>query len=147
MSEHAAALRIGDADRDRAAADLGEHYAQGRLTADEHAERLEQVWAARTRAELLPLFRDLPGGTYGAGSSSPAARAPEPRWRRRRLPVPLFAAVPLLALVAVVMHAPFLVFAVLGLWFLARGPRRHRPPGWAHGHHGSRAPGRGGGCH
>jgi len=125
-------LRIGDADRERAAADLGEHYAQGRLSADEHAERLEQVWVAKTRAELLPLFRDLPGGTYGARTPEPRPAGPAPRWRARRLPVPLFAAVPMLALLAVVMHAPFLVFAVLGLWFLARGPRRAR--GWHGGH-------------
>ncbi|GAB3243787.1 DUF1707 SHOCT-like domain-containing protein [Nocardioides dilutus] len=126
-------IRIGDAERERAAADLGEHYAQGRLSADEHAERLEQVWAAKTHAELSPLFRDLPGGAYGARPAGPPPR-PEPRWRTRRSPVPLFAAVPLLALVAVVMHAPFVVFAVLGLWFLARGPRRH----WRHGSYGCR---------
>lgn len=127
------ALRIGDAERESAAAELGEHYAQGRLSADEHAERLEQVWASRTRAELAPLFGDLPGGAYGARPVVPAEpRRREPRWRGRRVPVPLFAAVPLLALVAVVMHAPFLVFAVLGIWFLARGPRR----GFRHGHGG-----------
>ena len=127
-TEQPPALRIGDVEREGAAAELGEHYAQGRLSADEHAERLERAWAARTRADLVPLFRDLPGGTYGARPAAPAARpAPagrEPRWRGRRLPVPLFAAVPLLALAAVVMHAPFLVFAVLGIWLLARGPRR-----------------------
>ena len=65
-------LRIGDAERERAAADLGEHFAQGRLSVDEHAERLEQVWVAKTRAELVPLFRDLPGGAYGARPAVPA---------------------------------------------------------------------------
>ena len=40
-------LRIGDAEREQAAADLGEHFAQGRLSADEHAERLDQVCAPR----------------------------------------------------------------------------------------------------
>jgi hypothetical protein len=132
VSQPAEGLRIGDAEREGAAADLGEHYAQGRLTADEHAERLEQVWAARTRADLAPLFRDLPGGAYGVSAVAPREARPAPRWRARRLPVPLFAAVPLLALVAVVMHAPFLVFAALGIWFLARGPRRH----WSHGRMG-----------
>jgi hypothetical protein len=121
-----AAIRVGDAERDRAATDLGEHYAQGRLSADEHADRLEQVWAARTRADLAPLFSDLPGGTYGARRVVPREARPAPRRRARRVPVPLFAAVPLLALVAVVMHAPFVVFAVLGIWFLARGPRRRQ---------------------
>ena len=66
-------LRIGDAEREQAAAELGEHYVQGRLTADEHAERLERVWAARTRADLGPLFRDLPG-RYGPPLPTPARR-------------------------------------------------------------------------
>jgi len=123
-------LRIGDAERERAAADLGEHYAQGRLSADEHAERLEQVWASRTRAELAPLFRDLPGGAYGARPAVPQERGRAPRWRGRRfLPVPLFVAVPLLVLVAVVVHVPFLLFGLLALWLVARGPRRGPRPG------------------
>ena len=54
-----------------AAADLGEHFAQGRLTADEHAERLEQVWAAKTRGELAPIFRDLPS-PYAAVAVRPS---------------------------------------------------------------------------
>lgn len=119
-------LRIGDAERERAAADLGEHFAQGRLSVDEHAERLEQVWAARTQADLAPVFRDLPGGAYGARPAGPASSGPEPRWRGRRfLPVPLFAAVPLLLVAAVLLHLPFLLFGVLAVWFLARGPWRH----------------------
>jgi ferric-dicitrate binding protein FerR (iron transport regulator) len=127
------ALRIGDAERDQAAADLGEHFAQGRLTSDEHAERLEQIWSARTRAELVPLFRDLPGGAYGARPASPESGRTDRAWRRRRfLPVPLFAAVPLLLVAAVLLHVPILLFGVLALWFLARGPRRHL----RHGHLG-----------
>ena len=31
------AIRLSDAERDAAAADLSEHFAQGRLTAEEHA--------------------------------------------------------------------------------------------------------------
>ena len=48
-------IRLSDAEREAAAADLGEHFAQGRLTADEHAERLEQVWSAKTRGEVAPI--------------------------------------------------------------------------------------------
>ena len=112
------ALRIGDAEREQAAADLGEHFAQGRLSVDEHAERLEQVWVAKTRAELVPLFRDLPGGAYGARPAGPAPAPPgqgrsDRPWRRRRFPVPVFAIIGLLVLIAVVTHAPFLFFGVL----------------------------------
>ena len=53
-------LRIGDAEREAAARELGEHFALGRITVDEHTERLDQIWAARTAAELAPAFRDLP---------------------------------------------------------------------------------------
>ena len=32
----------------------------GRITTEEHSERLEQIWAARTAADLAPAFADLP---------------------------------------------------------------------------------------
>ena len=35
-------LRISDADREQAASDLSEHYAEGRLSHDEHAERPDE---------------------------------------------------------------------------------------------------------
>lgn len=115
MDEH---LRIGDAERERAAAELGEHYAQGRLTTDEHAERLDRVWAARTRADLGPVFADLPG----------AARAvPSQQVRRRpgrvRPPFPLLPVAAALLAVAIVAHAPWLLVLPVALFVLARrGP-------------------------
>ncbi|MFE6284767.1 DUF1707 domain-containing protein [Streptomyces sp. NPDC057877] len=54
-------LRASDADRDRIADILREALAEGRLTAEEHAERVERVYRARTVGELAPLVRDLPG--------------------------------------------------------------------------------------
>ena len=66
-------IRLSDAEREAAAADLGEHFAQGRLTADEHAERLEQVWGAKTRGEIAPIFRDLPS-PYAAVARRTAGR-------------------------------------------------------------------------
>src|SRR3954470_16322432 len=102
-------IRISDAERDRAAAELGEHFAQGRLTADEHAERLEQVWSARTRAELVALFGDLPGGGYGprpvVRDAAPAREVPSRR--RPRLPAPLLALAAVLLVVTVLTHLPF----------------------------------------
>jgi DUF1707 SHOCT-like domain/Cell wall-active antibiotics response LiaF, C-terminal len=73
-----AELRASDADRDRAADILREALAEGRLTADEHAERLDLVYAAKTVGELEPVVRDLPGG-YTAAAPSAAARGHEYR--------------------------------------------------------------------
>ena len=39
---------------------LRRHYAAGRLELGELEHRIERAWAARSRAELRPLFRDLP---------------------------------------------------------------------------------------
>jgi hypothetical protein len=55
------ALRIGDAERDAAAADLGEHYAAGRLTLDELNERIDAVFASKTFEQLARIMADLPG--------------------------------------------------------------------------------------
>jgi hypothetical protein len=53
------ALRASDADRDQVANVLSTAYAEGRLTREEHDERLSQVMAARTFEELIPLTQDL----------------------------------------------------------------------------------------
>jgi hypothetical protein len=53
-------LRIGDADREAAAASLREHYAQGRLTLEEFNQRLDSVFAATTQSQLLRITGDLP---------------------------------------------------------------------------------------
>jgi Domain of unknown function (DUF1707) len=53
-------VRIGDADREAIAAQLREHYADGRLTLDELNERLDQTFAAKTKADLDVVLRDLP---------------------------------------------------------------------------------------
>jgi hypothetical protein len=53
-------LRASDAEREQAAAEIREHYSQGRLDDAELAERLEQAYAARTRGQLQALRSDLP---------------------------------------------------------------------------------------
>jgi hypothetical protein len=53
-------VRIGDADREAIAAQLREHYADGRLTLDELNERLDQTFAAKTKTDLDVVMRDLP---------------------------------------------------------------------------------------
>jgi Domain of unknown function (DUF1707) len=53
-------IRVSDADRDAVAAQLREHYAQGRLTLDELNERLDRTFSARTNLELASVTADLP---------------------------------------------------------------------------------------
>jgi len=52
-------LRASDADRDRVLALLGEAMSDGRLTQDEHAERVQRACSARTLGELAELTADL----------------------------------------------------------------------------------------
>jgi hypothetical protein len=54
------AMRIGDAERDTAAAELGDHYAAGRLTLDELYQRIGLALSARTHGQLSRVMRDLP---------------------------------------------------------------------------------------
>ena len=67
-------IRAADADRERVAANLTRHCADGRLTPGELEERLDTVFGARTLGELAAVTRDLP--------APPPARSP----RRRRRP-------------------------------------------------------------
>jgi hypothetical protein len=53
-------LRIADSDRERAIAQLSKHVGDGRLTLEEFEERVAEVYAARTDADLRPVFRGLP---------------------------------------------------------------------------------------
>ena len=54
--------RIGDADRERAAAQLGLALSRGYLDFAEYETRVGQVFTAATSAELDPLTTDLPSG-------------------------------------------------------------------------------------
>jgi len=65
-------LRASDADRDRAASVLNEALAEGRLTPEEHSQRLDSIYAAKTHADLVPALEDLPAV---ADSTSPAPAA------------------------------------------------------------------------
>ena len=68
-------VRAGDADRDAAAAALGEHFAQGRLTLDELDARLEATLTATTHGELSLAAWDQPDLTVRPTRISPG-RAP-----------------------------------------------------------------------
>ncbi|MFL6113706.1 MAG: DUF1707 domain-containing protein [Catenulispora sp.] len=53
-------MRASDADRDRVADALRDAYAEGRLDVDEHNERIDRAYQAKTLGELAPLLSDLP---------------------------------------------------------------------------------------
>jgi Domain of unknown function (DUF1707) len=53
-------IRVSDAEREWASAALREHFAAGRLDEEELAERLDAVYAARTREQLSAVRGDLP---------------------------------------------------------------------------------------
>ena len=72
-------VRVGDADREAVAAQLREHYADGRLTLDELNERLDQAFAAKTTADLNTVLRDLPYVSRPF-TGVPAAGAGHPAW-------------------------------------------------------------------
>ena len=125
-------IRISDAEREAAAADLGEHFAQGRLTADEHAERLEQVWSAKTRGEVAPIFRDLPS-PYAAVASAPPVARDDRYWNaglrpfRRGVPAPLLVVLAVLIVLSAIAHFPLFLLGFAVFWFVVlrhRGPRR-----------------------
>jgi hypothetical protein len=67
-------LRVGDAEREAVAAELREHYAQGRLTIEDFNRRLDAAFAARTRGDLDALIQDLPHARP-AGAPLPASSA------------------------------------------------------------------------
>ena len=81
-------LRASDADRDRVLEVLAEAVSDGRLTPDEHAERVQQACTARTLGQLADLTADLvapsaqpvrvDGGRVISGIFGPARR--DGRW-------------------------------------------------------------------
>jgi Domain of unknown function (DUF1707) len=53
-------LRIGDAERDAAMAQLREHFVAGRLTFDELTDRMDAALTAKTQRQIDGLMADLP---------------------------------------------------------------------------------------
>ena len=129
-------LRVSDADRDRAIAELSEHYQAGRLTTEEFEDRTGRALQARTSADLAALFTDLPrrqAPVTSAAASAPASpgrSSPGRSWPARVpvVPVAIFAVVAVLALLG--GHPSRLawlpVVAIIVVRFLVGGRGRRR---------------------
>jgi hypothetical protein len=128
-------LRIGDDDRETAARELGEHFALGRITAEEHSERLEQIWAARTQADLTPVFADLPRPAsaratpsgHAAWGSWPAPAARSREWHPPAIPFLLKVLIAVIVVALVLSHLSLLVVALLLYVFGVRRLARRGP--------------------
>jgi hypothetical protein len=66
-----------DAERETVVEALRVHAAAGRLDADELEQRLERAYAARVRADLLPLVADLPAPARPAPAGERAFVLPD----------------------------------------------------------------------
>ena len=71
-------IRVSDAERDQAAAELSEHYQAGRLTLEEFDDRSSLALRARTGSDLVALFADLPTTVVPASMipAGPAGQVP-----------------------------------------------------------------------
>ena len=79
-------LRASDADRDAAASVINGALAEGRLTAEEHSDRLDAIYSAKTHAELVPLLSDLPAsGSSAVPAPAPTSGQVAPRGRGGRI--------------------------------------------------------------
>jgi len=127
-------LRVSDADRDRAIAELSEHYQAGRLTTEEFEDRTGRALQARTTADLADLFTDLPRrqapmtGTTATSAASTAPASPARAWPARVpvAPVAILAVVAVLALLSGhLFHIAWVpVVAIIVVRLLAGGRRR-----------------------
>ncbi|UYP17866.1 DUF1707 domain-containing protein [Rhodococcus sp. Z13] len=105
-------VRIGTAEREEAVELLGEHFAAGRLSLSEFDERVALAMQATIRADLVPLFADLP--------TAPAVVSSEPRnVAEELLTLVPFVIVALLA-IAVVRHPVVILVALGALYFVGR---------------------------
>jgi len=122
---HRVPVRIGDAERDRAIASLGDHFAAGRLTAEEFDQRMDQALKARFNEDLEPLFADLPR-TVEPDAQSNSNRRPDLHlaWSAMLWMAPLIVIFAVVA--AVVLSAPWLVWVFLWVFLITGLFRRRR---------------------
>jgi hypothetical protein len=123
-------IRVSDTEREDALGKLGQHMSEGRLDIEEYGERTAKVATAKTRADVLALFDDLPEPRPAFGQPGPpATREPRKAQLGRQLTpvVPVLAIVLLIGL-TVVLKVPFFFFMLPVIFFFAQSGR------WGHHH-------------
>ncbi len=155
-------IRISDADRDRVTARLRDHFAEGRLTADELDERVTAALNARTFGDLRHVMADLPEPAQvpPRAQEGPPQAAPPWIFRRRGPRILPLVLLGLLAALLIpgggwvffaffkVLLVFWLVACLAGIFLAGRLHRRMRRGWWAgytehgrpdwptgHGHH------------
>lgn len=130
MGERGNEVRVGDRDRDRAIALLGEHFSAGRLDIEEFDDRCTRAAAARFRSELLALFEDLPEPRPELATAPPLrtdtseANVPNPRARRAGLLAVGVSVLVVLVALAWFSRQVWLLIPVLGFGLFWFGGRR-----------------------
>jgi hypothetical protein len=117
-------IRISDADRERVAARLREHYAEGRLTTDEMEERITAALSAKTYGDLRRVMADLPEPAPVPDYAQRPVYGRPPRpvvYRRgpRLLPLALIALVAALVVPGVAWLFLVLFKVILVMWLFA----------------------------
>jgi hypothetical protein len=118
-------MRLSDAERNEAVDALSEHVRTGRLDIEEFGDRSARATQARTRAELVALFEDLPEphpSVLKAVRAQPAPGRPVPQRRFSGGVVPIVAVIAVLLFLTVArgMWLVFLLPAVVALIMGAR---------------------------
>ena len=100
------------------------------------------MWAAKTRGEIAPIFRDLPSAYAAAGqpaTTSSRWQSPDRYWNsglrpfRRGVPTPLVVVLAVLIGLTILSHLPFFLIGFAVFWFVVlrhRAPWHRRHPGW-----------------
>jgi uncharacterized protein DUF1707 len=134
-------MRVSDADRERVAALLRDHFAEGRLTQEELDERISAALRAKTAGDLRPLMTDLPepvpvarrrgyGGPWGGRRGGPRAL---PLFLLALAAALLIPSASLLAFTFVKLFAVFWLLACVGGFLLARARWRMWRRDWDSG--------------
>jgi hypothetical protein len=143
-------IRVDDAQREEASAELRQHFTEGRLDVDEFSRRLDEVWQATDTGDLDRALRQLPrtagrarswdrrpdpgpslppgppGPPYGmtAAGGWPGRSGPVQQFRQSGLPT--WAKVLIAIAVVFVLANLWPVWLIaLGVWFFIIRPRRH----------------------